>query len=162
MPNRFADLIKVVTASAFVPNSYPIDRTQPDQPRQFDINFRPDVALNLHGIKHRRPVALISSALRGSKGWEIQTLLSVKGRARARVLWLRSGRGRAGVGDDGGALLGAATSPFAGSVAQDGAPASPQRGGAEAFERDPHAEGGLPRIEQALRQYPEYFEHPGF
>lgn len=35
-------------------------------------------------------------------------------------------------------------------------------GGAEALEQDPHAEGGLPRIEQALRQYPEYFEHPGF
>lgn len=34
-------------------------------------------------------------------------------------------------------------------------------GGAEALERDPHAEGGLPRIEQALRQYREYFEHPG-
>lgn len=35
-------------------------------------------------------------------------------------------------------------------------------GGAEALDRDPHAEGALPRIEQALRQYPEYFEHPGF
>lgn len=35
-------------------------------------------------------------------------------------------------------------------------------GGAEALERDPHAEGGLPRIEQALRQYPEYFEHAGW
>lgn len=35
-------------------------------------------------------------------------------------------------------------------------------GGAEALEQDPHAEGGLPRIERALAQYPEYFEHPGF
>ncbi|MGB5102420.1 MAG: hypothetical protein WBO04_03755 [Steroidobacteraceae bacterium] len=35
-------------------------------------------------------------------------------------------------------------------------------GGAEALEQDPHAEGGLPRIEQALRQYPEYFDHPAF
>lgn len=35
-------------------------------------------------------------------------------------------------------------------------------GGAEALEHDAHAEGGLPRIEHALRQYPEYFEHPGF
>lgn len=35
-------------------------------------------------------------------------------------------------------------------------------GGAEALEQDPHAQGGLPRIEQALRQYPEYFEHAGW
>jgi len=35
-------------------------------------------------------------------------------------------------------------------------------GGAEALERDPHAEGGLPRIERALLQYPEYFEHAGW
>jgi cell division protein FtsN len=35
-------------------------------------------------------------------------------------------------------------------------------GGAEALDQDPHAEGGLPRIERALRQYPAYFEHAGF
>lgn len=35
-------------------------------------------------------------------------------------------------------------------------------GGAEALEQDPHADGGLPRIAQALRQYPEYFDHPAF
>ena len=35
-------------------------------------------------------------------------------------------------------------------------------GAAETLERDPQAADGLPRIEQALRQYPEFFDHPGW
>lgn len=35
-------------------------------------------------------------------------------------------------------------------------------GGAEALERDPQSQDGLPRIGRALRLYPEYFDHPGW